>query len=397
MKATFFLSTLLSVSLCMFASETIAQESSLPDQPAPGLVPTDSSDPRFATVTPLVSAAIADGQTPGAVVVLANADKVLYASAFGDRQVQPTVEPMTLDTVFDLASISKPVGTATSVMVLVDEGKIDVNEKVATYLPEFGQHGKDEITVDQLLVHTAGLIPDNALGDYQHGIDEAWDRICNLKLRSAPGEKFAYTDVGFIVLGKLVQKISGRRLDAFAAERVFGPLGMTETMYNPPAKLCERAATTETRDGKPMKGVVHDPRAFLMDGVAGHAGVFSTAADLVRYGQAMLRKGKLADATGDSPQQLFTAATFDLMTKPRDIKRGTRTYGWDNQSPYSRNRGKSLSPAAFGHGGFTGTVMWIDPAKELVFIFLSTRLHPDGKGSVNDLAGQISTDMCKDW
>lgn len=344
----------------------------------------------FAEITTLVNEAIKEGQTPGAVVVAANSKQVLFARAFGDRQVEPTREPMTLDTVFDLASITKPVATATSVMKLVDQGKISVDDPVAKYLPEFGVEGKEKILVSELLLHVGGLIPDNSIRDYQNGPEVAWEKICALSLRSEPGAKFSYTDVGFIVLGKLVEKVSGRGLDTFAKTEVFQPLGMTETGFNPPPQLCLRAAATESRYGKAMKGSVHDPRAFLLGGVAGHAGVFSTAADLLKYGRGMLALSKQAGSG------VFSADTFQLMTRPRDVKSGTRTFGWDHRSPYSRNRGTGFSDSAFGHGGFTGTVLWIDPDKDLVFIFLSTRLHPDGKGSINALAGKIATIIATD-
>ena len=333
----------------------------------------------------IVRRGIADGEMPGAVVVVADRHRVLYQQAFGDRQVEPTVEPMTIDTVFDLASLTKPIATATSVMRLVQEGKLDVNQSVAHYLPEFAAQGKESITVGDLLLHVGGLIPDNALSDYEDGPEAAWERICDLKPIAARGEKFAYSDVGFIVLGKLVERVSGTALDRFAADAIFRPLGMLETMFNPDDDLRARAAPTEQRDGQWIKGEVHDPRAHLLGGVAGHAGLFSTAGDLVRYGQAMLAADDHDSAT------VLDRPTLLLMTKPRNVPRGTRTYGWDHRSPYSSNRGDRLSEAAFGHGGFTGTVMWIDPEKERVFIFLSNRLHPDGKGSINNLAGEIAT------
>ena len=340
---------------------------------------------QYAKIASLVEDAIAEGQTPGAVVVVAQkSDDVIYARAFGKRQVKPTAEPMTLDTVFDLASITKPVATAGSVMRLVDAGKIDVDAPVSNYLPEFSSHGKDEILVSDLLLHIGGLIPDNSIRDYQHGTADAWKRICDLKPIAARGKKFAYTDVGFIVLGKLVGRVSGKPLDEFAADEIFRPLKMDETTFNPGPELRQRAAATEQRDEKWIKGVVHDPRAYRLDGVAGHAGLFSTAADLVKFGRSLLR-------INSGRTDWISPATFRMMIQSRDVFRGSRTYGWDHRSPYSINRGESFSDRAFGHGGFTGTVLWIDPDKELVFIFLSTRLHPDGKGSVNRLAGQIAT------
>lgn len=337
-----------------------------------------------AKIESIVRKGIADGEMPGAVVVVADRNHILYESAFGERQIEPTRQPMTIDTVFDMASLTKPVATATSVMKLVEDGKVQVDEPVSKYLPEFGANGKEAVTVSDLLLHVGGLIPDNALRDYEDGPEKAWDRVCALELRSAPGEKFSYTDVGFIVLGKLVERLSGKTLDQFAVEHVFRPLGMEETMFNPGADLKSRAAPTERREDAWIKGEVHDPRAYLLGGVAGHAGLFSTPHDLVRYGQMMLGRG----ASGNVA--ILRDETFSVMTKPRKVPRGTRAFGWDHRSPYSSNRGEQLSDAAFGHGGFTGTVMWIDPEKERVFIFLSNRLHPDGKGSVNKLAGKIA-------
>ncbi len=366
--------------ITLFCAHSLAEE----------VVATNSGDPSYAKIEPLVAAAINDGQMPGAVVVVANKSKVLFARAFGHRQLEPVAEPMTLNTVFDLASITKPVATATSVMKLVQQGKIDVGAAVSSYLPEFSSHDKNKILVSDLLLHISGLVPDNALADYRNGPQQAWRRICELKPRSQRGERFAYSDVGFIVLGKLVQRISELPLDQFAKQEIFLPLGMEETSFNPGPQLSRRAAATEQRDGNWIKGEVHDPRAFLLGGVAGHAGLFSTAADLLKYSRALLA------AAGESGSAILSNQTLETMIAPRDILRGTRTYGWDHRSPYSKNRGQSFSDQAFGHGGFTGTVLWIDPAKELVFIFLSTRLHPDGKGSVNDLAGELATLIAAD-
>lgn len=339
----------------------------------------------LAEIESIVRQGIDDGELPGAIVIYADNSKILYQQTFGHRQIEPSRQPMTVDTVFDMASITKPVATATSVMKLVQRGDVDVNQTVSHYLPEFASKGKDAITVRDLLLHVGGLIPDNALRDYQDGLETAWQRICDLKPISEPGEKFAYTDVGFIVLGKLVERVSGKPLDQFAADEIFGPLDMSSTTFNPKHALRQRAAPTEQRDGQWIKGVVHDPRSHLLGGVAGHAGLFSTAGDLVRYGQMMLGQGTREGVT------VLSEDVFSLMTEPHDVPRGSRALGWDHRSPYSSNRGESFSDAAFGHGGFTGTVMWIDPVQERVFIFLSNRLHPDGKGTVNRLAGRIAT------
>lgn len=338
----------------------------------------------YDAIGPLIQESIQQGDLPGAVVCFADAKKILYLKAFGNRQVQPQQIAMTTDTVFDLASITKPVATATSIALLSQQGKIDLTAPVSKYLPEFTGHKKETITIEQCLLHTSGLIPDNSIADYQDGDAAAWQRICGLKLRNDPGTAFSYSDVGFIVLGKLVHQISQMPLDQFAKEQIFIPFGMMETTFNPRPALQQRAAPTEKQGDHWLRGQVHDPRASKLGGVAGHAGLFSTVDDLVIYAQNLL-----AAAKGEST--VMEKQTFDRMTAPRKIPRGSRTLGWDNQSPYSSNRGDALSSAAFGHGGFTGTVLWIDPQKELIFIFLSSRLHPDGKGSVNKLAGKIVT------
>ncbi len=364
------------------------------------VAPINREPDRFDAIKGLIQNALSEGEMAGAVIVVASKNDVLYAEAFGNRQVEPTTEAMTLDTVFDLASLTKPVATATSIMILVDQGLLKINEPVKTYLPAFGIKGKEEVTVEQLLRHTSGLIPDNAIKDYQSGLDKAWENIFELNLLSKPGEKFAYSDVNFIVLGKLVEVLSGLTLDKFATKNIFKPLDMKRTMFNPSEDLTLIAATTEKRDSVWLKGQVHDPRAALMNGVAGHAGLFSTASDLVTYGQMLLGKGErnqvriLSEAVFDSmrsPQSPKpTAATDAKESSPATPSKNSRALGWDHRSGYSSNRGVQLSESAFGHGGFTGTVLWIDPIKDRVFIFLSTRLHPDGKGTINPLAGKIA-------
>ncbi|MCA9163451.1 MAG: beta-lactamase family protein [Planctomycetales bacterium] len=333
----------------------------------------------------LIDRAIADGEMPGCVVLVGRRGKVFYYEAFGHRQIEPEPVAMTRDTVFDLASLTKPIATATSVMKLVDAGQVDLDQPAARYLPEFGDEAKREITVRQLLTHQSGLTPDNALGDYQHGRDEAWRRICGLKLVAPRGSKFMYSDVGFIVLGKLVERVADQPLDEFARRNIFAPLGMNDTGYLPSEPLRQRAAPTEQRDGRWMRGEVHDPRAYLLGGVAGHAGLFSTAEDLAVYAAAMADQGRFGD------QRLLSEATWTRMVTSHDVGRGQRTLGWDRRTGYSINRGEAFSDEAFGHGGFTGTVIWIDPKSELFFVFLSNRLHPDGKGAVNRLAGSIAT------
>ncbi|GAB5442466.1 MAG: hypothetical protein Fues2KO_28150 [Fuerstiella sp.] len=333
----------------------------------------------------VVAEGIAEKKMPGCVVMIGHQGHIVYHKAFGHRQLVPQKQPMKPDTVFDMASLTKPIATATSIMTLVDAGKLDVNARVSKYVPEFAANGKQDITVHQLLTHMGGLIPDNSLKDYLDGPEKAFERIYALGTYKEPGTKFVYTDVGFIMLADIVKRLTGQNVHEYSQQKIFGPLGMTETGYVPPEALRQRAAVTQERDGQPMRGQVHDPRAWELGGIAGHAGLFSTAKDLSRYAQMMINGGTLDGV------QILSADAFQLMTEPVEVSSGLRTRGWDMNSPYSSNRGETMSDKAFGHGGFTGTAMWIDPELELFVIFLSNRVHPDGKGSVNKLAGRIGT------
>jgi uncharacterized protein YbbC (DUF1343 family) len=343
---------------------------------------------RLQRVTELVNQAIAEGKMPGCVICFGKRNEIAYLQAFGNKRVQPTTKPMTIDTVFDMASVTKPVATGTSIMKLIEQGHLRLSAKVVDYFPEFGANGKDKITLRDLLIHQSGLIPDNPLEDYLQGPEVAWQRICDLDLVASVGTTFKYSDVNFIVLGKLIEKLSGQDLEAFAQQHVFAPLGMTETTFRPSQALIERCAPTEQRDGQWMQGQVHDPRAFELGGIAGHAGMFSTAADLARYASMMLGHGTLR-FPGQSETKILAPATVQSMTSAYTVSTGIRGLSWDKRTGYSINRGDLLSDSAYGHGGFTGNVFWIDPEKDFYFIFLSNRLHPDGKGLVNPLAGQI--------
>ena len=372
--------------LLLAATQTATQAAALPGK-LPAAAPEQvAMDPqRLAEIDQVVAEGIAAGEMPGCVVMIGRRGKVVYFQAYGHRQVEPEPVAMTTDTVFDMASLTKSVATATSIMILLQQGMLRLEDRACEHVPEFAAEGKDRITVLDLLTHQGGLIPDNALADYQDGPEKSWERIFALKPRTAPGMKFIYTDVGYLMLGKLVERITGKKVDEFARDHIFQPLGMTETGFLPSEPLRRRAAPTEKRDGQWMRGEVHDPRAYLLGGVAGHAGLFSTAEDLARYAQMMLGRGEYEGVRVLSP------ATVAIMTTPYPVSRGRRGLGWDMRTGYSSNRGRSFSDRAFGHGGFTGTAMWIDPELELFVIFLSNRLHPDGKGSVNPLAGRIGT------
>ncbi len=358
---------------------------------------TSQSTAGFAPIVPLVNDAIARHELPGAVVLVGRGDEVVYHAAIGRRAVEPAPEAMTEDTIFDLASLTKVVATTTSVMQLVEAGKIQLSDPVTRFIPDFGRNKKDGILIRHLLTHTSGLRPDLELEVEFHGVDEAIRRASEEVPTALPGDKFIYSDINFFLLGDIVRRVSGERLDQYAARHVFEPLGMKETRFLPPESLRSRIAPTERcrrlswpcGDGSVafLRGVVHDPTARRMDGVAGHAGLFSTAADLSRFCRMLLAGGQLGAVRVLSP------ATVALMTAPNTppAMRDVRGLGWDIDTTYSRNRGELFPIGSYGHTGFTGTSLWLDPASKSYVIFLSNRVHPDGKGDVSPLRSKVAT------
>lgn len=338
---------------------------------------------RWAALDAVVDGAIAAGKMPGCVVVVGRHDEIVLERAYGSKALLPAPRPMTADTVFDLASLTKPVATASSVMVLVDRGKLDLDARASRYLPELA--ALPPFTVRQLLLHTSGLPAGTPLSRWSTDRAQVLAHIATIKPKTQPGERFEYSDVGYVVLQQIVERIGATTLATFASENVFAPLGMTETGFLPPDALRARSAPTEVRDGGFMQGEVHDPRAFALGGVAGHAGVFSTAHDLARFAQALLRRGEL------DGKRIFSAPTFERMIAKQPTSKGGRALGWDVDSSFATHRSPLLGPRAFGHGGYTGTALWIDPDKDLFVLFLSNRVHPDGKGAVNPTIGEVAT------
>jgi uncharacterized protein YbbC (DUF1343 family)/CubicO group peptidase (beta-lactamase class C family) len=352
---------------------------------------------RFKQLDQVINDAIAERKLPGAVVVVGRGDTVVFRKAYGARALQPAREPMTLDTIFDLASLTKVVATAPAVMLLVEEGKVRLSDPVAAFIPEFAKYGKDRVTVRDLLTHMSGLRPDVDLGFDWRGYDEAIRLATEEALTAPPGRRFVYSDINFFLLAEIVKRVGKQPFDRFVRQRVFEPLGMRETMFTPPASLVPRIAPTEPctpfgwpcqgPDMKMLRGVVHDPTARRMDGVAGHAGLFSTAADLALFCRMLLGGGAVGGARVLSP------LTVGRMTSPATPagEANVRGFGWDVDSSYSANRGELLPLGSFGHTGFTGTSIWIDPATRVFVIFLSSRLHPDGSGDVTPLRARVAT------
>lgn len=344
----------------------------------------------WSRVGDVVHQAINDNELPGAVVIVGHNGHIVYRKAFGDREVEPRHEKMTVGTIFDCASLTKVVATSPAVMQLVEEGKIRLNDPVSKYLTAFGTNGKQWITVRELLTHYSGLQPDLPLSPAWTGRDTALRMIDGLKPQFAPGSHFQYSDLNFIVLAELVRHVTGEPIDRYALGHIWQPLGMTHTRYLPPASWRPRIAPTEydRADHEWLRGVVHDPTARAMGGVAGNAGMFSTAGDLAKYAQMMLNGGRGSDGA-----RVLTGLAVAKMTTPQSPFNipDARGLGWDLDSPFSTNRGELLPVGSYGHTGFTGTSVWIDPYTRTYVIILSNAVHPSGRPPVISLRDRVAT------
>jgi uncharacterized protein YbbC (DUF1343 family)/CubicO group peptidase (beta-lactamase class C family) len=295
---------------------------------------------------------------------------------------------MTVDTIFDCASLTKVIATTSSLMKLFEQGKFRLNDKVTDYIPEF-QEGKSDITLRNLFTHFSGLQPDVPLKPEWTGYDTGIHLACTTKPAGPPGVRFVYSDINFILLGEIVHRLSGQMLSDYARQNIFLPLGMTDTMFLPPASLMPRIAPTERVDktSPPLRGVVHDPSTRAMGGVAGHAGLFSTAADLARFAQMMLNGGSLDGV------RLFSPLTVEKFTAPESPpgQPTLRGLGWDIDSPYSGNRGELFPIGSYGHTGFTGTSIWIDASTRSYVILLANSVHPDARPALTPLRAKVAT------
>jgi uncharacterized protein YbbC (DUF1343 family)/CubicO group peptidase (beta-lactamase class C family) len=370
-----FFSLSLLVCLCACKSLPPARSGAAPFYPA-----------KLAEMDAAINRAIADKKCPGGVLWVEHRG-VTYHKAYGQRALVPAEEPMTEDTIFDAASLTKVVACTPAVMLLVERGQVNLDAGVQTYIPEFKGEGKEAITVRQLLTHVSGLRGDIETKTDWHGQQTAIQKASAEKLQGAPGTAFRYSDINFFLLGEIVQRVSHRPLEEFVACEVFQPLKMVDTAYLPPVAKLPRIAPTEVVNGKPYRGVVHDPTARKMGGVAGHAGLFTTAPDLARYSRMLLNCGSLDGV------RIFKPETVELMTSVQTpasltVRRGL---GWDIDSGYSGPRGKLFPVGSYGHTGWTGTSLWIDPFSQAFVIFLSNRNHPDESGNVGVLRARLGT------
>ena len=377
-------------SLLFLLAWLCAQEATGTTEAAPGPQPrgtgarTSSVSVRLPVVDSIIQQAIADGNIPGAVLVVGHDGKVIYRKAYGYRALEPRREAMTLDTVFDLASLTKVVATTTAVMQLVEQGKVRLNDPVAKYLPEFAQNGKDDITLRQLLTHYSGLAPDLDLKTQWEGKDTAYRMMYAEAPDDPPGSEFTYSDINFIALGALVERVSGETLDQYCARHIFAPLKMMRTRFVPPPSWRPKIAPTQYDENEHMlRGMVHDPTARRMGGVAGHAGLFSTGDDLAKFAQALLKGG----------DGILSPLSVDKMTRPEQPPMAPvlRGFGWDIDSPFSSNRGDLYPIGSFGHTGFTGTSLWMDPSTNSYIVLLTNAVHPRGRGNAIGLRSKVAT------
>ncbi len=331
-----------------------------------------------------IEQAIREDRIPGAVLIVGHNGEIVHRKAYGRRAIIPRPEPMTADTIFDVASLTKVIATTSSLMRLFEDGKLRLNDRVTDYLPEF-QNGKSEITIRNLMTHFSGLRPDldltPAWSGYMTGIRMALRETPT----AAPGARFVYSDINFILLGEIVRRLGGDTLADYARKNVFEPLGMRDTMFQPPVSLRDRIAPTEGS----LRAVVHDPTARSMGGVAGHAGLFSTADDLARFCSLLMRAKR--PMTGGGP--IFNPLTIEKFTTPQSppdqpILRGL---GWDIDSPFSSNRGELFPIGSYGHTGFTGTSVWIDPTSQTYVILLTNSVHPAHRPPINSLRSRVAT------
>lgn len=339
-----------------------------------------------AALDAIVEQAVREDQVPGAVLVVGRPGEILHRKAYGLRAIEPRREAMTIDTIFDAASLTKVVATTSCVLKLFEAGKLRLNDRVTQYLPEF-QGGRSDITVRNLLTHFSGLRPDVDLEPAWTGYDTGIKLALAEKSNTPPGAEFVYSDINFLLLGEIVRRLAGATLAEFARAQIFEPLGMRESMFQPPAHLRARIAPTENVKGQILRGVVHDPTARNMDGIAGHAGLFTTAADLVRFSEMLLARGERNGVRVLSALSVMKATTPQSPPN-QPILRGL---GWDIESPFSGNRGELFAVGSYGHTGFTGTSLWIDPVSSTYVILLSNAVHPHLRPAITSLRGRVAT------
>ncbi|MDD8019699.1 MAG: serine hydrolase [Acidobacteriota bacterium] len=368
-----------------------ASQPVLAELPLPAARPEEAgmNSHKLAALDRLMSEALEKKDFPGAVILVIRQGKIVWRKAYGQSQLVPAVEPMKIDLLFDLASMTKPLATATSIMILVEQGRLRLWDKVRTYIPEFIPYIKEgglpgeEARLFHLLTHTSGLPPytdpKEVAAKYGEPCppEQLVKHLASLRKESPAGQQFVYSCLNYITLGEIVRLVSGDNLAEFSRKHIFEPLHMKDTMFNPTAELKPRCVPTEVINGRALRGVVHDPLARLQGGISGNAGLFSTADDLAVFAQMMLNKGEFKGVRILSPLALDRMTeVFPLLTS------SGRGFGWDINTDYSTVRGDLFSYKSFGHSGYTGTSIWIDPETQTAVIFLTNRVHPEDGGEI---------------
>jgi uncharacterized protein YbbC (DUF1343 family)/CubicO group peptidase (beta-lactamase class C family) len=333
----------------------------------------------FTGIDEAATEAVQSGDIPGVVVLVGRGDDTLYLRAFGSRTVVPTAQEMKTDTIFDIASLTKPFGTTLAVMALVEKGAVKLDAPLSRYVPDFRKTSYEQATIQRLLTHSAGFPAIPPAATVRNGFPRAARVLAQTPADYPPGTGFQYSDTGFILLGEMVRRVSGLPLDRYLDKTIFTPLALRDTSFQPPAPKRERIAPTEFFGGHMLLGEVHDPRARALNGVAGHAGMFSTAGDLARLCRMLVNEGEL------DGRRVLRASTVKLMWTRTGDGNGSRALGWDVASVYSSTMAPFFPIGAVGHTGFTGTAVWIDPPSRSYMILLTNRVHPSGGGAARIL------------
>jgi len=340
---------------------------------------------RATTIDFMLERAVSQGLIGGGVALVGSSRGITYTAARGKAGISPDAPPLNERTLFDIASLTKVVATAPAVMKLLEEGRISLLDPLTRWFPEFEGTGREDITVLNLLTHTSGL-NDVAIGPTDP-LATAIHKAALQKSGRLPGGRFYYADINYILLSELVRRVSWMPLDRYCMENFYGPLGMGDTMFLPPRELAGSIAPTLSTANQLQAGVVQDENARYLGGVAGHAGLFSSASDLSRFAMMILNNGRIYG------RRVFSERTLEQMTAPYFFSSGrvVRGLGWDIHSPYSSPRGNYFSNMSFGHTGYSGTSIWIDPQRDLFVILLTVRYNYRDTRHINRLRSDIST------
>jgi beta-N-acetylhexosaminidase len=336
-----------------------------------------NEDMKLNNVDAVITNAIKDSAFPGAVILVMKEGNIVYHNAYGNFTYDSNSTPVSKTTIFDLASVSKVLATTTAAMICYDRGLFDLEDRVVKYIPEFGQNGKGHISIKNLLLHNSGLPSWKKFYGMYSTADEVYKDIYASRLEFKTASKMLYSDLGMITMAKIIEKVTGKGLEEFCRDEIFKPLEMNNTFYNPPAELRNKIAPTELDNywrNRQLQGEVHDETAFLLGGVAGHAGLFSTAEDVSKILQMLLQEGNYKN------KQIIKKETVTQFTRKYSAL-SSRGLGWDTKTPEGSSAGKLFSKFSFGHTGYTGTSVWADPERKIAVVFLTNRVYPTRNNS----------------